>query len=321
MGGDSENQTGISILMAARNGEEFIEEQIRSIQAQSHVRWQLYIADDRSQDRTLQIVRRISATDGRIHLIEWRACSGSAARNFLRSAALIPPGYAMFCDQDDVWLPDKIQRTLRAMTELEESVGADTPCLVHTDARVVGDSLQTINGSLVQYAGIKTANSLPTALAVNCVTGCTMMVNARLLELFVETSEGSVMVMHDWWAYLIAETMGRRRFLSEPTVLYRQHGGNAAGAVPDRFVAKTRQLENSRLTNIESVHQARDFFRTYGDKMAPARREVVREYGALSGERPLARVAAVRRLRTVKPTFTGRVVQMISLLTMRQEDR
>ena len=95
--------------MATYNGERFIAEQIESIQRQSYKNWRLLVSDDCSTDGTLDVVRRYAAEDGRIRIVSEGVKHGGAKENFFSLMTCSDAPYCMFCDQDDVWLPDKIR--------------------------------------------------------------------------------------------------------------------------------------------------------------------------------------------------------------------
>jgi glycosyltransferase involved in cell wall biosynthesis len=232
----------IDVLLATYNGERFLSEQLESLCAQSYRNFRLLVSDDGSCDATLAIVESFAAKlpSGCVRWVEnpHRGCG--PARNFevLMSASRgdALANWVAFCDQDDVWLHQKLERLAEEMGLLEAE-DPNIPCLVHTDLRVVDDQLCTIAPSFVVQQGIDIEKvSLPTLLSVNCVTGCAMMVNRALLDIALPIPRD--VVMHDWWCALLS-CAGRRSFIAESLVLYRQHGGNQIGAkgrsLNDRF--------------------------------------------------------------------------------------
>jgi glycosyltransferase involved in cell wall biosynthesis len=223
----------IDVLLATYNGAKFLHEQLESLCAQSYRNFRLLVSDDGSSDTTLAIVESFAVRlpAGCLRWVENSHRGGGAVRNF---EALMNASrgdglarWVVFCDQDDVWLQQKLERLAQEM-KLLESEEPNIPCLVHTDLRVVNEQLQTIAPSFVEQQGIDTERvSLATLLSVNCVTGCAMMVNRALLAIALPIPQEAV--MHDWWCALISST-GRRSFIAEPLVLYRQHGANQIGA-------------------------------------------------------------------------------------------
>ena len=155
---------------------------------------------------------------------------GSAAAHFAYLFDNTPPGYVMFSDQDDVWLPFKVSRTLAEMRRVEsECPGA--PVLVHTDLKVVNGDLSPRADSFMRYSRLRgTRTRLSKLLIQNVVTGCTVMVNAPLCVCARGTLDSPRMRMHDWWLALAASAFGRVGYVPEATLLYRQHGTNSVGA-------------------------------------------------------------------------------------------
>jgi len=141
----------IDILLAAYNGERFLKQQIDSILAQSNQDWQLLIRDDNSSDSTVNIIKDYTVKyPHKIRLIEDDRGRLGPALNFGKLLEHTDNDYVMFSDQDDVWLPDKIDLTLNTMKDAEE-IYPNMPILVHTDLKVVNEDLKIIADSLWSY--------------------------------------------------------------------------------------------------------------------------------------------------------------------------
>jgi len=261
--------------MAAYNGEEYVAEQIESILQQDCPEWRLVVRDDCSTDGTLTVAREQALRcPERVVVQERSGNSGSAKQNFLEmlSASMAP--YVMFSDDDDVWLPDKISRTLGTMRELESRHSMGTPLLVHTDLTVVGKTLDVVALSMSraqQLDGIEAR--LARTVVQNMATGCTVMVNRALADLVREPFDG--IAMHDWWLAMIASAFGAIGFVDSPTVLYRQHGRNAVGARPSRSlsynVGRYLDREGTRKMLADSYTQAEVFLERFpGTALRPA---------------------------------------------------
>lgn len=138
--------------------------------------------------------------------------------------------YAFFADQDDVWLPHKLERQMSAMRELEAACGRRMPLLVHTDLTVVDARLRTLASSYRAAARVHhdPADPLGCLLVANHVTGCATLVNRALLA--AATPLPAAALIHDWWTAQVAAALGRLHYLPESTLLYRQHGANTIGA-------------------------------------------------------------------------------------------
>ena len=213
----------ISILLASYNGEKYIAEQIESLLGQTIQDFKLFICDDKSTDGTFNIVAEYSQKHPEKIFAEQNSeNSGGTKHNFLRMMINHKADYVMLCDQDDVWLPDKIEVTLARMKDMESEYGADTPLLVHTDLKVVNENLKTVSPS---FKAAMNANYEKTRLRnqiiQNTLTGCTAMYNRALANLITDIPRFTV--MHDWWLNVTASAFGRISAIDAQTVLYRQH--------------------------------------------------------------------------------------------------
>jgi glycosyltransferase involved in cell wall biosynthesis len=223
----------VDVLLATYNGAKYLEAQLDSIWAQTHRNLRLLVSDDGSSDATLAILDRYRARFGERLVVLPHASRGhGVVRNFENlMAASLRDGvadWAVFSDQDDVWLPRKIEASLQEMVRLEEGGGRGMPCLVHGDLTVVDENLNVISDSFAAYQRMDPRQCSPLSLlSVNEVTGCTMMVNRTLLQMALPLPADAI--MHDWWCALVSGS-GRRSFLGTPQILYRQHGANQLGA-------------------------------------------------------------------------------------------
>lgn len=223
----------IDLLLATCNGARHLSALLDSLLAQTHPHWRLLVSDDRSTDATLEVLHRYQALLGsRLILLPRQQTRRGVVGNFARlMQASLADGYAQsvaFCDQDDVWLPTKLETLASGLSRLQAQCPEDTPCVVHCDLAVVDADLGPVHPSFVRHQHYDPAHCSATAmLSINQVTGCAMLVNRAVLELALPMPPE--VVMHDWWCALMAGS-GRRLFIDEPLVLYRQHGANQLGA-------------------------------------------------------------------------------------------
>ncbi|MDQ3310444.1 MAG: glycosyltransferase, partial [Gemmatimonadota bacterium] len=237
---------------------------------------------DGSTDSTVEAVQAFAEEDERIRLLEGGGTRLGALGGFAWLLEHAAPGaeYVMFCDQDDVWLPNKIADTLSAMQKAEADAAPGTPVLVHTDLTVVDEQLGVIDESLWSYQGIQPElDTLDRLLIQNCVTGCTAMINGPLRE-----KAGTVppeAVMHDWWLTLVASCFGRIVRLSNPTILYRQHGRNDTGAkrhqhgTIDKTITAYSALGERGRAIRRIAAQGEDFLRRYRAQLTPRSRTLI----------------------------------------------
>lgn len=215
----------ISVCLASYNGENFIAEQITSILLQLGKNDELIISDDNSSDATQRIVADFN--DDRIRFV-LNPKSGVVS-NFENAISKSKGEYIFLSDQDDVWLPNKVQVSLACIKKLEEE-NPNLPLMVFSDATVVDEHLNVIVPSL--FNSTKEDPNLsgkPEVIAVaNRILGCTMLINRQAKECCLPIQD--IAVMHDWWIALSVAKHGIIKPVSASTILYRQHGNNVIGA-------------------------------------------------------------------------------------------
>ncbi|MHB1145456.1 MAG: glycosyltransferase family 2 protein [Thiobacillus sp.] len=204
----------ISICLATYNGSAYIEAQLRSVLEQLSQKDEVVVADDGSTDDTIAIVDAIG--DPRIR---WVAQGGrlGVVKNFERSVSAASGEYIFLCDQDDVWLPGKVEHCIAAL---------QTHLLVVTDCKIVDSELNEIAPSFFRLRN--SGSGLLHNLWKNGYLGCCMAFRRELLNYALPFPQG--IPMHDMWLGLIAETQGSVSFLPKPLSLYRRHICSASDA-------------------------------------------------------------------------------------------
>ena len=223
---------GICIVLACHDGAEYLAAQLDSLLGQTLAELRVLALDDRSTDATASMLAGYAASEPRIRIIDkdpMAPSSALASYAQLLQAALDTGAEYIFCaDQDDVWLPHKLETLLLALQAAEGP--ARTPALLHHDLEVVDASLATRAASFWAYMGLSPGDEAnpQRLLSRNEVTGCALACNRALLELALPVSGRAI--MHDWWLALWAGHCGVLRAVPDRLVRYRQHGANAIGA-------------------------------------------------------------------------------------------
>ncbi len=255
----------IAILLGTYNGGHYLSEQIESVLGQTFQGWQLLIRDDGSEDNTLDIINTFQRKDSRIHLVSDDKGNMGTPCNYnelCQIALRYNPDTVFFCDQDDIWLPQKIETQINTLQQIENRYGKGCPILVHSDLMVVDVHLKRIHRSFLTYQGIKNINQAPLRmlLAQNYITACASAFNHALLKLATPIPDGTL--MHDWWLALCGAACGKIGFIGTPLTLYRQHHNNAVGAkgllnsINPFRKDLTARWRNGRAHFIQSVYQA-----------------------------------------------------------------
>lgn len=214
----------VNILMSTYNGQQFLAEQIRSIQEQTFSDWTLLIRDDGSSDRTKDLLHDFARQDSRIRLIDVEEQKNlGVIKSFHRLVQYEKADYYFFSDQDDVWLPDKLEVSLQEA----RFYPTDQPLMVYMDLTVVNQDLQVMTESMIRSQSHHANTELVQELTENTVTGGVAMINHALAELWSGTED---ILMHDWYLALLASALGKLVFIDKPGELYRQHADNVLGA-------------------------------------------------------------------------------------------
>ena len=263
----------VLILLSTYNGEKYINQQLDSLFSQTYKEFEIIVRDDKSTDNTLEIlksynvklvdsVQNLGAKKSFASLLEY-AIENSDAQ------------YFMFCDQDDIWEKDKIEKTLNEMKNIEQK-NLNTPILVHSDLKVADENLSIVSDSLWKYQNIDPEkDSLNRVLLHNVVTGCTTMINRKLAILIKDIPNEAI--MHDWWIAMVASVFGKISYVQEPLMMYRQHGKNDTGAKHygvryfiNRFLQKT---------SVEKyILQAKAFLEIYENELDPRTKEMLIDF-------------------------------------------
>jgi len=304
----------ISILLASYNGEKFIAEQINSLLQQTIHDFRLYIRDDRSTDSTFHIIQGFAEKHPDKIFVAQNDANLGAKYNFMKMMIEHKDAYVMLCDQDDVWLTEKIEVTLAKMKKMESEFGEKTPLLVHTDLRVVNEKLETVSPSFkaamnADYSKTK----LHHQVIQNTLTGCTVMYNRALADLITQTP--SFMVAHDWWLMLIASAFGHISSLDNQTILYRQHTKNEIGARDVRATGyKINKLLHYReIKNAlnDTYLQAQCFLDVHKERLTEGQKEFLLAYCDIPNHSKLIRWFIICRLGVLKNGWARKAANFI----------
>lgn len=220
----------VDILLSTYNGEKYLEELITSLVNQSWTHWQLRVRDDGSTDRTPEMIKECAEKfPGRIFLLEDGKSRLGPTLSFASLLENCRNNYIMLCDQDDVWLQNKVEMTLDAMLRLEDQYPGK-PLMVFTDLIEVDEKLRVLSGSFMKSQRLfpSVVHDPARLAALNVVAGCTTMINRPALGAILPIR--SRFVTHDQWMAVAVARHGKISYLNVPTILYRQHAANVLGS-------------------------------------------------------------------------------------------
>lgn len=203
----------ISVALAAYKGEKYIEQQIRSILVQIGPDDEIIVSDDLPSGEIKDIVAKIS--DERIKYVQGPGLG--VIKNFENAIRLCGGEYIFLCDQDDVWLENKVDTCVK---ELENG-----NLLVLHDAKIVDAELNEVNKSFFDFHGSKLG--IARNIVRNSFVGCCMAFRRELKDYILPFPEK--IPMHDQWIGLTALKRGKVKLICEPLILYRRHNETVTG--------------------------------------------------------------------------------------------
>lgn len=297
----------VSIALCSYNGEAHLAAQLDSILAQSSLPEEIVLSDDGSTDGTVALLERFrgrAAAAGIATMLLTKAAPSGVTANFARAIAACTGDLVILCDQDDVWMPERISR---ARTTFEKDPGL---LLLHGDARLVGADGSPLGTSLFAALGVHADDiavinggaAFDRYLRRNLATGATLTLRRTLFDTAAPIPGEWV---HDEWLAVIAAATGRVNVTAEQLVDYRQHGRNQIGvraptfayrvermlgSAPDRNVVLARRsaLLSERLATLDGVSPS--------IRRAAARKSA---FEAARAAMPRLRIARIPRILTL----------------------
>lgn len=225
-----------AILMSTYNGEKYLREQIDSILAQENVEIMLYIRDDGSRDRTIEILEDYKKNNTNIKLVKGENIGvGNSFMQLVYEVEQFYDYYA-FADQDDIWLPEKIERAIEQIEENQNPVlYCSNQTLVDRDGKIIRERhAGVINTSFMQI------------LCDNNISGCTMVWNKALQKMLADekkhpTRELLRKRIHDVWVAMVASVSGTIYYDPNSYIYYRQHENNVVGVKESSVLKEWRK--------------------------------------------------------------------------------
>lgn len=251
------NTPKVSIAIATYNGEKYLDEQLKSIFEQTYVNIEVIACDDCSTDGTIQILERYCRYTNFKYFLNNKNLG--YVKNFQKVISMCSGDFIALCDQDDIWMPTKIE-------ELLENIG-DNLC-IHSDAFLINNDSGIISESYSQYSSKLTMPESMYDLAFNgCVTGCTALFSRELLNDLLPFPQN--LDVHDRWIGALAFSKGRLKYIDKSLIKYRQHENNNIGAANVNlnlskmilnWFSKNRKILFKKNSNFENVYRRHHAF-------------------------------------------------------------
>lgn len=238
----------VAVLMSTYNGEKYLRAQLDSVLSQKEVDIKLVVRDDGSSDTTLNILQEYASADKRIIILNEANCGAEMSFHHLCGFACqnTNADYYAFCDQDDVWLPEKLSTAIKHLEQFDYLA----PALYFSNLRMVDSELKDIRNL---FSDDEVVVSKHMALIQIFTYGCTCVFNRPAIEAYCRT-DFSRELAHDNWIYVICMFLGNVFYDNSPHILYRQHGSNLSGKKVSGF-----KLAYRRFRRALRGHWGRDF--------------------------------------------------------------
>lgn len=263
----------VQVLLSTWNGERWLADLLTSLEKQTFKNWQLLVRDDGSQDQTLKILLewQFKHSNRVTDIISASNIGSKASFDQLVKKSKSP--YLMFCDQDDIWFPEKIEYQVEALYDLEQKYGKSAPILVHTDLALVDEHKNLLSPSFWDYRAFDLKQRKQAYLLNNIITGCATIFNRSAADIAFPLPFEAI--HHDRWLALVCAWFGHIGAIPQPMILYRQHAQNVVGAKRSVEV-----LDIHKRIDLWSK-QAAAFLRCFSARLAKEDYELVEALAAL----------------------------------------
>lgn len=250
----------VSILLSTYNGQQFLRYQLESLLTQDYPYITIHVRDDGSTDETIDILKQYSRKHSNLHTTTGPNLGAANSFFELLKEADQKCTYFAFCDQDDIWQPNKVSRAVAAIRATDSLL----PKLYFSRVEYVDVHLRTLGISRKpRHVGFGNA------LVENCAPGCTMLMDAHARQLLLARVP-TRLFMHDSWCYLVVSAFGHLVSDDATPIKYRQHAANVFGADTNHFsLIKSRLRRVLRGQTSEYRAQANEFHKLFGHKLDP----------------------------------------------------
>ena len=245
----------VCVLLSTYNGEKYIKELVDSVLSQNEVEVELFVRDDGSSDRTIEILNEYQ--DPRIIITTGENLK--PAQSFLCALRNCPNAdYYAYCDQDDVWYPNKLITAINKI-EIESS---NKPSLYMSTYDVVDSQLRKIMTYDMHY---ERALELGETIIYRSPSGCTMVFNDKFKSI-IDQKKPQYVRMHDFWTLMVAEALHCEIITdSVPLIMYRQHDNSTVGITPSFSTRAKRLVKSAFSGDHERWRQAKCLYDSYKD--------------------------------------------------------
>ncbi len=281
----------VSILLSTYNGERYVKEQIESIIRQTVREWRLIIHDDGSVDSTVDIIKQYVQKDERIILVEDGFTHLGVAQSFIYLLRFVSTDFIMFCDQDDVWLENKVEIMYSAIIAKNNNI----PQAIFSNAYLWNDKRGVIsNRNTLTYP-----HKLEDLLFLNTgIQGASAIFNKKAKDLM--QTPINYCAMHDHLLTLVIMTFGEIDYIDKSLMYYRQHTGNVTGNAPGSMKNKIKLLyKHSHIPVIDKKHYEglKSFYEAFKQQIPADKRTIIEVFLSLPQKTFMQRIILIIKYR------------------------
>ncbi len=254
----------VCILLSTYNGERYLEEQLDSLVKQENADIDILVRDDGSTDTTCKILDKWQDKG----LLKWYTGNNKGfAMSFMDLVQNSEDyDYYAFCDQDDIWFPNKLKMAIKHLSSMQSPVRLYCS---NTFYYKNGENFGLIKKSVPKY-------NIYTCLVQNIATGCTIVFNQSLKDIMLSKMPEYI-IAHDFWAYQTAVIFGEVYYDENAYMYYRQHDNNQIGAKTLRSEIWKRRINSFFRSKKEYgiSLQAKELLNCYSEKMSDEKRNII----------------------------------------------
>ncbi len=211
----------IAILLSTYNGEKYLSSLLDSLVQQTYTNFTIYIRDDGSSDRTMHIIKEyVLKYPDYFYLIEDKSEHLGVEKSFRKLTTIANAKYYFFCDQDDIWHPNKVEEITKAFDETTKAE------LIYSDFILIDENNNELKNK-PHFNGAKKIDKINKGAFVNLIPGCCMAFNNLAKELFLNYYNNYH--IHDELIFILTSVYGTIKRINTPLIKYRIHSNNTIG--------------------------------------------------------------------------------------------
>lgn len=263
--------TRVNILLSTYNGAKYLQPQLDSLYQQTYINCSIFVRDDGSSDDTLDILKE-AQSKGSLHILPSNENLGPANSFFaLLKESPADCGFFAFCDQDDIWMQDKIHNAVTALKQFSD----DTPVMYFSRVTYVD-----ANNKYIKLSPLPKCVGLGNALVENVAIGCTVVINKPARDLITQKIPKTCL-MHDSWCYLLMSCLGNVIYDPMLSINYRQHASNTIGAstsILQTIIRRFKRFKIGKHGVFRYSNQSELLLELYGNLIGENKKELIVQF-------------------------------------------